>query len=132
MGEARVTEIGICEREGSHAEEMQKKLAQIKLDAIDPSLSRQDSSRDLCTYATLQRDGKEGRCYLDVPLALCRIEPAEVAVGEELTCLVISSSTIMVLKPVPNTPSTYTRVGLFQPKESGWWFENDRNSIFII
>jgi Heterokaryon incompatibility protein (HET) len=132
MGEARVTAIGTCEREGSAAEEMQKTMAKIRPDSIDPSLSHQDSDHDLCTYATLQRDGKEGRCYLDLPLALCRVEPAEVAIGEELMLLVVSSITIMVLKAVPDTPGSYTRVGLFRPKEEGWWFDQDRGSIFVI
>lgn len=132
MGEARVTAIGIIEREGSPAEQMQKTMARIRPDDVDPSFSYRERNKDLCTYAKLRRDNMEGRCYLDLPLALCRREPAEVVVGQEVTCLVISSTTIMVLKPVPETPGSYTRVGPFQPKGDGWRFDNNRESIFII
>jgi hypothetical protein len=87
---------------------------------------------DLVTYATLQSDNLEDRCYLDIPLALCRSEPAEVVVGQQLTCLMISSSVSMVLKAVPETPGSYTRVGLFRPKTEGWQFVGHKNNSIVI
>jgi hypothetical protein len=132
MGEARVTAIGTCERYGSAQEKTQKDFARIMSPDVDQDLSFRERIQDHCTYATLQRDGQEGRCYLDLPLCLCRTKPAEVVVGQEVSCLVISSTTVMVLKAVPKTPGSYTRVGIFCPANEGWRFEEGRNSIFII
>lgn len=132
MREVQVSAIGICEREGSQTEELKKTAARISPDAIDPSLSYRGRMEDLVTYATLQSDNLEDRCYLDIPLALCRSEPAEVVVGQRLTCLMISSSVTMVLKAVPETPGSYTRVGLFRPKTEGWQFAGNKNNSIVI
>jgi hypothetical protein len=132
MAEAKVTAIGICEREGSHIEEMLKTTAKIMPDSVDPSRSHRDKSQDFCTYATLQFGGTEGRCYLDCPLVLSRKDPAEVSIGEEVMLLVISSYITMVLKTVPDTPGSYRRVGLFKLKEGGLVFDAGRRSIFIV
>lgn len=130
--EAQVTAIGVCEREGSQMEKFEKTAAQISPGAIDPSLSYRGRTEDLGTFATLQSGGLEDRCYLDIPLALCRSEPAEVVVGQQLTCLMISSGMSLVLKAVPGTPKCYTRVGLFQPKTKGWGFVASKTNIMVI
>lgn len=132
MREVQVTAIGICAREGSQMDEFKKTSALISPDAIDLSLSYRGTMEDLVTYATLQSGNLEDRCYLDIPLAICRSEPAEVTVGQKLTCLMISSSVIVVLKAVPDTPGSYTRVGLFQPKKKGWQFVGNRDNSIII
>jgi len=85
-----------------------------------------------CTYATLRNSENEAHCYLDVPLALCRTQPAEVAVGDTLTCLKISSRTALVLKACGEVPDTYTRVGIFQLDYEGWTFQVDGKSVVII
>jgi hypothetical protein len=135
MGRAMVTAIGECDREGSEAEEMMKLMARILPGGIDPSLSPPPSSQDLCTYAKVRREGKEGICYLDIPRVAGGTEPAEICVGEEVTLLVISTDMVMVLKPVPDVLGSYTRVGIFKPKEKGWSFPNpnpnSRESIII-
>jgi hypothetical protein len=79
----------------------------------------------------LKNGDNEEHCYLDVPLALCRTNPAEVAVGDTLTCLVISSRTALVLKACGEVPGIYTRVGIFLPKSETWSF-GDSGSIVIV
>jgi hypothetical protein len=135
MVEVRVADIGICERQGSQREQFEKSAAKISPKAIDPSLSYRGKMVDLVTYATLRAGHLEDRCYLDIPLALCRSEPAEVVVGQRLLCIIISSKMAMVLKPVPQTTgstATYTRVGLFKPKTEGWQFVVDDNVSIVI
>src|SRR3984885_5750559 len=129
MGEEQETELGVCERKCSDVQETLKKLSLVSPDAIAPSLSHIDRTQDYCTYAVLQREGKEDRCYLDIPMD--RTQPAEVSVGAEVTCLVISTATTLVLKAIPSLHGCYTRVGLFRPTQSAWSFETDRQSIFI-
>lgn len=132
MRRVQVTGIGICERKGSAKEEFQKRVAQIS-DAVDKSLAYRGKVHDLVTYATIQSGDLEGRCLLDIPLALCRSQPAEVSVGQQLVCLMISSGMSVVLKAVPHSPGSYTRVGLFEPETEGWTFRGKKDeTIFIV
>jgi hypothetical protein len=132
MGVAVVTAVGECEREGSEAEEMMKKMAARLPDQIDRGLSPRDSGPNICTYATLRREGKQGICYLDVYSGNSGTATAEVRVGEEVTLFVVSTAMVMVLRSVPGAPGCYTRVGIFTTKEEGWVFPHSRESIFII
>lgn len=132
MGVAVVTAIGECEREGSEAEEMMKTMATISPDQIDRGLSPRNSGLNICTYATLRRECKQGICYLDVYSGISGIATAEVRVGEEVTLFVVSTEMVMVLRSVPGAPGSYTRVGIFTTKEEGWAFPHSRESIFII
>jgi hypothetical protein len=113
---AQVTEIGLCESKTDRLTEL--------FSFNKPKVEKPK----VCTYATLKSTKHEGRCFLDVPLALCRTEPAEVVVGQIVTCLMISSTTALVLKPVPATPGAYNRVGFFR---EGWTF-GPQDTVVIL
>lgn len=115
---AQVTEIGLCESETDRL----TKLISINKPKVEKP--------KVCTYATLKSTKHEGRCFLDVPLALCRTEPTEVVVGQIVTCLMISTTTALVLKPVPATPGAYYRVGVFKGSE-GWTF-GPQDTVVIL
>jgi hypothetical protein len=90
---------------------------------------------DWRTYAMLRKGRMQGECKLDVPLALCRAEPTEVAVGQLVTCLLISTYTAMVLKPVDATPGAYQRVGLFKISSldvDAWFEDGAEDSVFVV
>ncbi|KAK3642958.1 hypothetical protein LTR56_010555 [Elasticomyces elasticus] len=127
-----VTAIGSCERENSYKDNFPKTAAQMSPAAIDPSIARREPAADMVTFATIRSGKLEDRCYLDIPLVLCRSEPCEVSVGQQLTCLMLSSRMCMVLKAVAQTRGVYTRVGLFKPKTEGWKFFGDKYSDIVI
>ncbi|KAK5677194.1 hypothetical protein LTS10_010383 [Elasticomyces elasticus] len=127
-----VTAIGSCERENSYKDNFPKTAAQISPAAIDPSIARRKPAADMVTFATIRSGKLEDRCYLDIPLVLCRSEPCEVSVGQQLTCLMLSSRMCMVLKAVAQTRGVYTRVGLFKPKTEGWKLFGDKYSDIMI
>jgi len=132
MLEGTVWEIGTKEREGTIAEEMLKKVSQADPSNVDRSLIPKPNLVNMAQYAALQMhvftaaDKKmiEGAkehsfiCYLDVPIDREKTTPAEAQVGEILTCLVMSSKTCLVLKPVKGRDNYYTRVGLMEPKRT--------------
>ena len=133
--EARVTAIGVCEREGDQVEKFSKNSAEISPGHVDRSLtSYRDLGTELATYVMLQWDegDVEDRAYLDVPLVLSRSSPAEVIVGEQVLCLMISTSTLMVLKAIDDDFTEFVRVGLFRPKSKGWGFVKTPESGIII
>jgi hypothetical protein len=131
LGTAIVTAIGECEREGTEAEEMIKKMTVTSSDHIDRGLSPQSSGPNFCTYVMLRREGREGICCLDIYRDPAGTATAEVYVGDEVSLLVISTAMIMALKPVPGVSGSYTRIGIFEPKEKGWLFPRNGESIFI-
>jgi hypothetical protein len=82
------------------------------------------------TFAMLKTASGEGRACLDVPLALCRSEPAEVAVGQKVICLAISNTTGLVLSPVTGRPKTHVRVGIIRHPEG--WSYGPQETVVII
>ena len=149
MVEAIVHELGAREREGSETEEMVKRMAEASPDSLDLSLAPKQSDRDIATYAVLRLPGIENQdgtgggngkekpkmldvmCYLDLPLCCGRIPPAEVEVGEQVTCLVLSTRICWVLKLVRARHSHYRRVGLFKAKDE-ILFQWGREPIYVI
>ena len=131
--DVQVTEIGFRHRDMSAQSFSERSMAMlVNLRSIGSAMSsRTQEDLALCTYAMLKDGDNEEYCYLDVPLALCRTNPAEVAVGDTLTCLVISSRTVLVLKAYGEVPGIYTRVGIFLPNSESWSFW-DSGSIVIV
>jgi hypothetical protein len=131
--DVQVTEIGFRHRDMSAQSFSERSMDMlVTLRSIGPPTGlRTQEELALCTYAMLKNGDNEEHCYLDVPLALCRTNPAEVAVGDTLTCLVISSRTALVLKACGEVPGIYTRVGIFLPKSETWSF-GDSGSIVIV
>jgi Heterokaryon incompatibility protein (HET) len=132
MDTIRVVDVGLCEQPRSVEETLRRITLKNRPTLADPTLDPLFERDKLVTYATLRKGELEARAYLDCPLALCRSEPAEVAVGDNVIGLVVSSRSCLILKEIPDTPGAYRRVGYFVPNREGWSFANDRGSIFIL
>jgi hypothetical protein len=114
---AKVTHIGICEREAWGHEAYLQKMVDGNLGTIDRALLDPEQSR-LCTYVTIRRgsgaEKEQAHCYLDLPLVLARDNPAEVAVGDEVVCLVVSKQLILILRPSRTVSGVFYRVGVLR------------------
>lgn len=128
----QVIEIGLCDQPLSHAEVIRKSNLETGRMLADSTLDPFSETDKLVTYALLRKDNLEARAYLDCPLALCRSEPAEVAVGDIVTCLLISDTSCLILKPMPERLGVYRRVGYCQAGSEGWPFVNDHRSIVVL
>jgi hypothetical protein len=112
---AKVTHIDFCEPPKWGLAFSLKVLAQTSPDTIDRSLIDHNEP-SLCTYATLEIEGQETRCFLDVPLVLARQDPAEVVIGGDVLCLQVSQMLGLVLRPMKTTSGSivYRRVGILR------------------
>ena len=128
--DVEVTEIGLRPREMDNT--TQNAMRERELERMVAAGMRERQGYASCTYACLSDGAMTDYCWLDVPLTLCVSHPAEVEIGMRVTCLVISSRTILVLKSVRERPDTYTRVGIFTPGSDGWKFNITGKSIAIV
>ncbi|KAK3166666.1 hypothetical protein OEA41_009791 [Lepraria neglecta] len=128
--DVEVVEIGLRTREMDNT--AQNFMTERQLERMVAASLRKHQGYESCTYAVLSNGTMKDHCYLDVPLTLCSSLPAEVSVGMRVTCLVISSRTVLVLKSLREFPDTYTRVGIFCPGSDGWKFNITGRSIVIV
>jgi hypothetical protein len=90
------------------------------------ALAETDTSADLT-------DGTNGgACFLDLPLVLGRTDPAEVSLGDPVTCFQISGSAALVLRSVPDTPGEYTRIGIMSVNKQSWLFTKTQQRVITI
>ena len=127
--EVEVVEMGLRSREMDNT--TQNTMTERELERMVAAGMRTRQGYNFCTYAVLSNGSMRDYCYLDVPLTLCSSIPAEVFVGMKVTCLVLSSRTVLVLTSVRGSPNTYTRVGIFLPGSEGWKFDITGRSIVI-
>lgn len=130
VAEARVTEIGFCSR-NLEWNPLHVTIGPFS-EVIEPSQNLWEMPEQHCTFATLQQGTMSEQCFLDVPLALCRSQPAEVVVGDWVGLLLISSTTALVLKMAAAKPGAYVRVGYFKPRETGWRFFNPSEGLVLL
>ena len=86
------------------------------------------------TSATLNSGDTTFECSLDVPLVLGKKEPAEVQVGDEVTCLRISHEVALVLRNHPSTEGAFQRVGILEIayKDLNIFSSTREDSVFIL
>ena len=127
---ARVGEVGLCSRE------VGKWKSQWVTDShfaglLEPSQNQWDKPSQNCTFATLVQGEGSSRCILDVPLALCRSPAAEVAIGDHVGLLLISTSTALVVKPATK-PGAFVRVGYFKRQTTDINFFKPTSPVMLV
>ncbi|KAK0113582.1 hypothetical protein ONS96_014438 [Cadophora gregata f. sp. sojae] len=126
---AWVTEIGFYSREIGWNSQIA--TAGPYAAVLEPSQSQRDKPEQNCTYAIVEQGNLKGRCFLDVPLALCRSKPAEITVGDEVGLLLMSSTIALVLRPSVQ-PGAFIRVGFFKREDAQWKLFYPTEGILLV